>query len=69
LEKLNMLMPKSKIRTFTIAIAIALFLVILFTQPTISTGKQIVFDYIARLLICLAIGFGMEWVVSRGKKK
>ncbi|MEI6729473.1 MAG: hypothetical protein WCK98_07590 [bacterium] len=60
-------MLKSKTRPF--AVAIALFLVIFFTQPTISTGKQIVFDYIARFLICLAIGFGVEWVISRGKKR
>ena len=60
-------MPKSPIRPYTIAIA--LFLVILFTQPTVSTGSQIVFDYIARFLFCLLIGFGVEWVISRAKKK
>ena len=59
-------MPKSKSRPYTIAIA--LFLVILFTQPTVSTGSQIVFDYIARFIFCILIGFGVEWVVSRGKQ-
>jgi hypothetical protein len=60
-------MPKSKSRPYIIAIA--LFLIIWLTQPTVSTGSQIVFDYIARVLVCLAIGFGVEWFVSRGKKK
>jgi len=59
-------MPKkSPLRPFLIAIAI--FLILLLTQPTISTGSQIIYDYIARFLFCLLIGFGVEWVISRGK--
>jgi hypothetical protein len=58
-------MPKSKTRPYIIATA--LFLVIWLTQPTVSTGSQIVFDYIARFLFCLLIGFGVEWVVFKKK--
>jgi hypothetical protein len=60
-------MPKKQqLRPYLIAIS--LFLVLLFTQPTISTGSQIVFDYIARFLICLLIGFGINKLISRKKK-
>ena len=59
-------MTKSKSRPYTIAVA--LFLLILFTQPTVSTDSQIVFDYIARFLFCILIGFGVEWVLTRKKK-
>jgi hypothetical protein len=48
-------MSKSNIRPYLIATT--LFLVILFVQPTISTGSEIVFDYLIRFLICLGLGF------------
>jgi hypothetical protein len=59
-------MPKSKTRPYIIATA--LFLIIWLTQPTVSTGSQIVFDYIARFLVCLLIGFGINWLLTRKKK-
>ena len=40
-----------------ILIATALFLAILFIQPTVSTGSEIVFDYLIRFLVCLGLGF------------
>jgi hypothetical protein len=40
-----------------ILIATALFLIIIFVQPTVSTGSEIVFDYLIRFLICLGLGF------------
>jgi hypothetical protein len=48
-------MPKSTLRP--ILIATALFLAILFIQPTVSTGSERVFDYLIRFLICLGLGF------------
>lgn len=48
-----------------ILIATALFLVILFVQPTISKGSEIIFDYLIRFIFCLLIGFGLVWVVDR----
>jgi hypothetical protein len=59
-------MSKSNIRPYLIATVV--FLVILFVQPTISAGSDIIFDYLIRFIFCLLIGFGINWFFTRKKK-